>query len=198
MNKAIKNNWYWFVIGAFAITGVVCGGVAIRCNPTAKEKILYYVCAMDIDTSVLVKESKSVSSEDIRQIRVNHESVKSSENSRLFGMVYNSTDIYIYPESQLERTIPLCVGFNQDNINDLLPNASAKEKYEDNGSYFAIKIYDSDSGEGALKDIIDYRISDEDKQDYYLSFPKTSKHIGLLNNCASDNALKIANHLLEL
>ena len=198
MNKIIKNNWHWFLIGIVGTTALVCGGISIRCNPTKKEKILYYVCASSVNTSTLVKESKSVTDESIREVKINHESLKTSKTSRLFGTVYDSTDIYIYPESQLERTIPLSKHFYEDEITSLIPNVTGKELYPDKDKYCAIKIYDATSGEGILKDIINYQISEEDSQNYYLSFYKSSIHIGKLNRSQSNNALKIVNHLLEL
>ena len=198
MNKVIKNNWHWFLIGMVVTTALVSGGISIRCNPTKKEKILYYICASNVNTSTLVKESKKVTNDDIREVRINHESLKASKTSRLFGTVYDSTDIYIYPESQLERTIPLSKHFDEDTIKSLIPNIADKELYLDNERYCAIKIYDATSGEGLLKNIIDYHISDDDAQNYYLSFYKSSIHIGKLNHSKSGNALKIVNHLLEL
>lgn len=194
MNSLLSRNWYFLLLGAVVATPIVCGGVAIRCNPTPSEKVLFYVSSLSVDTSKLVNESQSVSNEDIRQIRINHESVIASENSRMFGLVYDSTDIYIYPESQLERTTPLSVKLSEDNVKTLLPNAVSKEIKNE----CAIKIYDADSEEGCLKSIIDYHISDARKESYYLSFYKSSLHIGQLNNSQSNNALKIANHLLQL
>ena len=194
MNKALEQNWHWFLIGAVVVSSIVCGGIAIKSSPTAKEKILFYISALEVDTSALVKESKAVADEDIRQVRINHESVLASENSRLFGMVYDSTDIYIYPESQLERTIPLSAHLDTTSIQTLIPNTGDKEIT----SECAIKIYDASTGEGCLKGIIDYHISDNENENYYLSFFKSSLHIGELNNRSSSSALKIANYLLEL
>lgn len=194
MNKALKHNWYWLLIGAVVATSLVCVGIGIRTNPTKKEKILFYISALEVNTSTLVKESKKAANDDIRLVRINHESVTSSENSRLFGLVYDSTDIYIYPESQLERTKPLSIKISEDNVKTLLPNAEGKEIKDE----CAIKIYDATTEEGCLKSIIDYRISDSQKENYYLSFFKSSLHIGELNNRSSDNALRIANYLLEL
>ena len=194
MNSMISRNWYYLLLGAIVSTSIVCGGITIRCNPTASEKVLFYVSSLSVDTSKLVSESQNVSTEEIRQIRVNHETVIASENSRMFGLVYDSTDIYIYPESQLERTIPLSAKLSEDNVNTLLPNAINKELKNE----CAIKIYDASSEEGCLKSIIDYYISDARKENYYLSFYKSSLHIGELNNSQSNNALMIANHLLQL
>ena len=194
MNSLVSRNWYYFLIGAIVSTSIVCGGIAIRCNPTSSEKVLFYISALNVDTSKLVNESQSVTSEDIRQIRINHENVIASENSRMFGLVYDSTDIYIYPESQLERTMPLSVKLSKDNVITLLPNAIDKEIKNE----CAIKIYDANSKQGCLKGIIDYHISEARKENYYLSFYKSSLHIGKLNNCVSNNALSIANHLLKL
>lgn len=194
MNKAIKHNWYWFLIGAVVASTIVCGGIAIKASPTKKEKILFYISALEVNTSALVKESKEAANDDIRLVRINHESVTSSENSRLFGLVYDSTDIYIYPESQLERTTPLSAKISEDNVKTLLPNAEGKEIKEE----CAIKVYDATTDEGCLKSIIDYRINENQKENYYLSFFKSSLHIGALNNHSSDNALRIANYLLKL
>ena len=194
MNKTLRHNWYWFLIGTIAVSSIVCGGIAIKTSPTAKEKILFYISALEVDTSALVKESKEAANNDIRLVRINHESVASSENSRLFGLVYDSTDIYIYPESQLERTIPLSAKISEDNVKTFLPNAEEKEIKEE----CAIKVYDATTEEGCLKSIIDYRINENQKENYYLSFFKSSLHIGALNNHSSDNALRIANYLLKL
>ena len=198
MNNSLKRNWYWFLLGIIGASALVCGGIAIRTSPTTKEKILFYVSALKVDTSSLVKECKDVTDENIRQIRINHESVLASENSRLFGMVYDSTDIYIYPEFQLERTLPLSIHFNEETIDRFIPNALGKDLSADENGYAAIKIYDCNSGEGILKSIIDYHIDDTNQQNYYLSFFKSSKHIGGLNSSSSNNAIKIVNHLLEL
>ena len=189
MNNIIKRNWHWFLIGVVATSALVCSGIAIRTSPTAKEKILFYISALSVDTSTLVKECKSVANDNIRQVRINHESVVASENSRLFGLVYDSTDIYIYPESQLERTIPLSANISEETINTSIPNAIGKELKNE----CAIKIYDADTEEGCLKSIIDYHTSDDKKENYYLSFFKSSQHIK-----ESNNALKIANYLLQL
>ena len=198
MNKVIKSNWHWFLIGTLLTTGLVCGGIAIKCNPTAKEKILYYVCATSVNYSKIVSESKKVSSSEIREVRINQESLAVSQNSRLFGTVYDSTDIYIYPEVQLERTIPLSAHFSEEKLYSLIPNAEGKELYLDGNKYCAIKVYDATTEEGVLKDYINYHISEENKQNYYLSFYKSSLHINGLNHSYSDNALKIVNRLLEL
>ena len=109
MKKALEHNWYLFLISAVVASSIVCSGIAIKTSPTKKEKILFYISALDVNSSILVKESKNAANDDIRLVRINHESVTSSENSRLFGLVYDSTDIYIYPESQLERTTPLSI-----------------------------------------------------------------------------------------
>jgi len=198
MIKRIKANWYWFLIGIMVTSVLVYIGISIRCKPTIRERIFYYIAASNVDTSTLVKESKSVCDEDIREIRINHENLKASSSSGLFGMVYSLTDIYIYPESQLERTIPLSTHFEKEEINNLLPNSEGKELYQDDDKYCAIKIYDKNTEEGFLKEIIDYQISENEKEDYYLSFYRSSLHIGELNHQVSNNALKIVNHLLEL
>lgn len=200
MNKVIKNNWHWFIIGA-AVTSITTSvGISIRCSPSAKEKILYYICASKIEISKLVNETKGVCDPSIREIRVNHENFKESTESRLFGLVYDSTDIYIYPESQLGRTIPLSIHFDEGTIKSLIPNVAGKELYldTDENKYCAIKVYDATSKEGVLKDLIDYHISDDNKQNYYLSFFKSSLHINGLRETYSSNALSIVNHLLEL
>ena len=194
MKKALEHNWYLFLISAVVASSIVCSGIAIKTSPTKKEKILFYISALDVNSSILVKESKNAANDDLRLVRINHESVSSSENSRLFGLVYDSTDIYIYPESQLERTTPLSIKISEDDVETLLPNAASKEIKEQ----CAIKIYDATTEEGCLKDIIDYHISEKQKENYYLSFFKSSLHIGALNNCSSDSALKIANHLFSL
>lgn len=198
MNKAIKDNWHYFLIGIAVTSTLVSIGISIRCKPSSGERIRYYICASNVDVSTLVKESKAACDETIREVKVNHENLEISKNSGLFGLVYDSSDIYIYPESQLERTIPLSAHFSKESIVLLVPNAEGKELYLDGEQYCAIKVYDKNSEQGLLKDMIDYHINNDDKQDYYLSFYKSSLHIGELNSQQSNYSLKIVNHLLEL
>jgi hypothetical protein len=197
VNRSFKNNWHWFLIGAAITSLIVSIGVSIRCKPTSKERILYYICSSKVDTSALVKESKASSDDSIREIRINHESFNESSNSRLFGMVYSISDIFIYPESQLERTAPLSIHFAKEVFSSYVPNSTNKDFYFDKESYCAIKIYNSNTDEGLLNNLVDFK-SINPSEDYYLSLSKTSLHIGELNSCSSDNVLKVVNHLLEL
>lgn len=192
MKKLFRDNLHYFLIGIVLASLLVCFGISIKCKPKQSERIYYYICASSVDTSSLVKESKDASDEIIREVKVNHESLKQSENSRLFGMVYSLCDIYIYPESQLERTIPLSMHFAKDELISLIPNSTNKEMIYDEEKCCAIKVYDAVNNTSYLTDFINFSL--ENSQNYYVSFYKSSLHIGQ----SSSSAAKIVNHLFDI
>lgn len=194
----IGKKWPFFLLGVLVVSMVTSIGVATHCQPRNDERIYVFAPVYDCDTSAFVNECKKGADETIREVSIKHGIPGKDDTYRIFGAYYDSVDFYILPFSWVTKINSISAHYTKEKINELIPNSSDKALLHDDKNFYGIKVYDAATDSGSMKSIFTYTAEGVEQEDYYLIFREASIHIKGLSKSGSDNALKIANHLLTI
>lgn len=204
MKNKVSNlfkHWYLYLLGIGASIGLLFYVVGIRTKPGDTERIYYYVCSYGVNGNKLKEETEKVKTNEIREVMINFRDWNNEDDSyKLLSMVYDYFDIFIYPETMLKNFVNIAIYYSKEEINEYIPNSKNYPLAfdESKNQYYGIKIYDKETDKGICSDLFTFK-NDNKKQDFYISFAKTSYHNGKLkDSCTSSNNFKVVDHLLGL
>lgn len=203
MNK-ILSKWYIFVLTSLlAVVSFVVASSAIAA-PKAHEKISFFIGAYDAKVEELNQDiNKSNDVEGLKVIEFDFHYTYANDFGYIFSIYKETDDFYILPldfvEKNKEGVLNYSANIRQDYVNSFFENKL--EYYVDGEDTKGIKMYDSLTDTGYLKNYIDYVSKDKDVKpcDYYLFFAFDSINIGTLNHeNKTTNAFQVIQELMEL
>ena len=203
MNKLLSK-WYIFVLTSLlAVVSFVIASSAIAA-PKAHEKISFFLGAYGAKTEELNdKINKANEIEGLKTIEFDFHYIYANDFAYMFNIYSETDDFYILPinfvEENKDAVLNYSANIKQDYVNSFFENEL--EYYVDGEYTKGIKMYDSSTDTGYLKDYIDYVSNNKDDKpcDYYLFFAYDSVNIGTLNHkTKTTNAFYVIQELMEL
>ena len=203
MNKLLSK-WYIFVLTSLlTVVSFVIASAAIAA-PKEHEKISFFLGAYGAKVEELNQDiNKANDIEGLKIIEFDFHYIYANDFAYMFNIYSATDDFYILPidfvEKNKEGVLNYSANIRQDYVNSFFDN---KLEYYVDGEYTkGIKMYDSLTNTGYLKDYIDYVSKDKEVKpcDYYLFFAYDSVNIGTLNHkTKTTNAFYVIKELMEL
>lgn len=187
------SRWYIYLTSILFIVVAFCIGVSFKVTPSKEQKIEIFLGATQCDTVSLIETLNNNKPEDVVTVNLNFHYSTHSNFSYIFTSFRAEMDIFILPEKYIKDFNDTVSGYSANIKKDefeqylgITPTYFMKDQF-----YKGIKVYDSETKEGILKDKITY-CDDQYSSDYYLFFNYNSVNIDFLNNnSVTDNALKL-------
>lgn len=195
----IMSKWYLYLAGVLLSVTAFCVGVSIKTNPKPTERINFVIGAFEADIYNLDKKLSENKPDGLKVIEGKFHYISASNFGYIFSSLRGTSDFFILPEiyveSDLNNTARYAANLDEDYIDSQL--GKEFEYYSAFEHLKGIKIFDSETQEGYLKDYITYE-TEEVKSDYYLFFTYNSSNIGEINNSKSVHAFEIVKKMLKL
>ena len=196
----IFSKWYLYIILALVSSVSFCILLNVRVSPKADQRITFFIGAVDSDVSKLNNKCKEFVDDNVMAINYRYHNIHASNFTFIYSSFREDSDFFILPidyvNKNLGRTASLSANLNEEYINSKLNYQF--DYLEVEGNKKAIKVYDSLTEEGILKDYVTY-IDEEIKCDYYLFFEFDSVNIGEIHSrTKTDNAFKVISELMKL
>ena len=197
MNKYLSK-WYIYLVSVVFVIVAFCIGVSFKCAPKKEEKIEIFIGAKECNTVALIETLNANRADDVITVNVNFHYRTHSNFTYIYSSFRSEMDIFILPSEYLKNNEDIVTDYSASIKKDefeqyfgLAPTYYIKGEF-----YKGIKIYDSASNEGFLKEEIIY--CDENyNSDYYLFFGYNSVNLGFLNDSVTDNALELVRTIIN-
>lgn len=195
----ILSKWYIYLASFAVTTTAFCVATSIKTNPKETERINFVLGSYDADVTDLEKTLNKQRIDGIKNIRCSFLKLGSKNFNYLYSSMRGDSDFFILPIVYLENSFvgatDYAANIKTEYVDEMI---GSSQTYYSVGDYVkGIKIYDSKTESGILKEYITY-IEGEEKSDYYLFFTFNSKNIGELNNSKTDNAFKVIRKMITL
>lgn len=178
--KSILHHWYLYVISLVVAIFVIDYAVAIVDKPRNEETFTLFAATMSYDLSKvnkLLNENKPSYLRELNTCAAKYDEIEDfNRHFLLYGM--DNSDIVILPEAIIEDSIVTMyyASFETTYLDDFISEGTYYQSKKDN-KYYGVLIHEK----GEENTIMTYKDEKHD-ENYYAFFPKTSKHIGKLNN----------------
>lgn len=195
----ILSKWYLYLLSIAVSVSAFCILTSIKTNPKRTEKISVLIGSYDAKVNDLEKELNNNKPEQVKDIQIRYLNLHAKNFQYLFSTLRDDIDMFILPNSYVagkeDDTVKYAANLDAKYVDSKVEKEF--EFYVYDGYNKGIKIYDSDSDIGCMKDYITYN-EDDNKSDYFLFFSYKSKNIGKVNSSESETAYQIVKEMYKL